>query len=118
MAVDRPGNASWYLPCKMGKIRLHLSGSSPRESSVHPEPVLKMQENCTQEAILESCPTGQYKDGVLSHRAFCSPFVTKCRFLFATYGSRLIESLTLLESSSLFGICQQNKGCDIISSLS
>ena len=105
-------------PAKWGKLGCIYWDPSPRESSVHPEPVLKMQKNCTQEAILESCLTGQYKDGALSHRAFCSPFVTKCRFLFATYGSRLSESLTLLESSSLFGICQQNKGRDVISSLS
>lgn len=63
-AADTPGNASWYLPCIMGKIKLPCIWLLARARAVHhPQPALKGKKIYNQEALLEAAQHGNKKVG-------------------------------------------------------
>lgn len=80
-------------PAKWRELTAIYLGPSPSKSSAHIPACFENEENLQPRGNLRILPNGTQGDRGLSHRAFCSPFIINCRFLFATFGLRLIEFL-------------------------
>lgn len=95
-----------------GDIELPSVGVPVQENALHTSACLENKKICNQEAVLDSCLYGNKRGEVAGFLAggLRGPSLSMGVCLLPLH--QCPESLTMLENTSLLGICQQNRGCD------